>query len=105
MQIGIDRGVLTPVEMRFYLAKNLRNFDLEYEKALSVAEPLSAHYPANPVFQLLVGNLNIELGRTAEAERHFRAAMEAAHDEGCTSCLYCGTRVHEIARSFLESSH
>jgi tetratricopeptide (TPR) repeat protein len=105
MQVGIDRGVLTPVEMRFYLAKNLRNFDLEYEKALRVAEPLSAHYPANPIFQLLLGNLNVELGRAAEAGRHFRAAVEVTHGENCASCSNCGTRVHEIARSFLESMH
>jgi tetratricopeptide (TPR) repeat protein len=106
MQVGIDRGVLTPVEMRFYLAKNLRNFDLEYEKALTVAEPLSARYPANPVFQLLVGNLNVELGRTAEAGRHFRAALDApTQDEDCALCAHCGARVHEIARSFLESKH
>jgi hypothetical protein len=105
MQVGIDRGVLTPVEMRFYLAKNMRNFDLEYQKSLEVAEPLTAHYPANPIFQLLVGNLNVELGRTAEAGRHFRAAMDATHNEDCTTCGLCGARVHEIAHSFLESNH
>jgi tetratricopeptide (TPR) repeat protein len=106
MQVGIDRGVLTPVEMRFYLAKNLRNFDLEYEKALTVAEPLSARYPANSVFQLLVGNLNVELGRTEEAGRHFRVALGLpSPDEDCALCAHCGARVHEIARAFLESRH
>ena len=37
MQVGIDRGVVTPVEMRFHLAKNLRTFDQQYERAIVVA--------------------------------------------------------------------
>src|SRR6202522_3664727 len=62
MEVGIDRGVLTPVTMRFYLAKNIRNFDREYAQALIIAEPLGTRYPQNPMFQLLLGNLNTELG-------------------------------------------
>ena len=105
MEIGIDHGVLTPVEMRFYLAKNLRNFDFDYEQALRVAEPLSARYPGNLVFQLLVGNLNVDLGRNEQAAQHFRAALETPPHADCSFCPRCEARVHEIARSFLESSH
>jgi hypothetical protein len=103
MQVGIDRGILTPVEMRFYLAKNLRNFDFQYERALLVAEPLSARYPQNPVFQLLMGNLNAELGRTENAAHHFRAALETSPHADCPFCPRCEARVHEIARTFLET--
>jgi hypothetical protein len=104
IEVGIDRGVLTPVEMRFYLAKNLRNFDFDYEKALHVAEPLSTRYPENPVFQLLVGNLNAELGHTDEAARHFRVVLETPPLADCPSCPRCGARAHENARTFLESN-
>src|SRR5271170_6283541 len=76
MQIGIDSGVLSKVAMRFYLAKNLRNFEREYEKAISVAEPLATAYPQNPTFQLLLGNLNEELGRTEKASEYFHAAVQ-----------------------------
>jgi predicted Zn-dependent protease len=68
--------------MRFYLAKNLRNFDQQYARAIEVADPLAARYPNNPVFQLLLGNLNSELNRTEEASEHFRAALRAAPAQG-----------------------
>ncbi|HEY0703525.1 MAG TPA: hypothetical protein VGD60_12225 [Candidatus Acidoferrales bacterium] len=105
MQVGIDRGVLNQVAMRFYLAKNLRNFDFQYERALAVAEPLTVRYPLNPTFQLLLGNLNAELGRTEKATRHFRAVMEMPPQRAsCTTCLRCDARVREIARSFSEAN-
>ena len=40
MQIGMDRGVLLAVDTRFYLAKDLRKIDKEYEQAITVAAPL-----------------------------------------------------------------
>ena len=106
MQVGIDHGILTPVEMRFYLAKNLRNFDQQYARAIEVADPLAARYPNNPVFQLLLGNLNSELNRTEEASEHFRAALRAAQAQGdCPACVTCMTRVREIANSFLATQN
>jgi tetratricopeptide (TPR) repeat protein len=101
MKIGIDHGVLTQVTMRFYLAKNLRNFDQKYEQALIIATPLAARYPQNAMFQLLVGNLNVELGRTEKASEYFRAAVRSSADrEGCSTCSACKNRVREIADSF-----
>jgi hypothetical protein len=111
MQIGIDRGVVTPVEMRFHLARNLRTFDYQYERALVVAQPLVERYPGNPVFQLLLGNLNGEMGRPVITAEHFQAALKissqpAAADccSACPSCPACSTRVREIAKAFLRSA-
>jgi hypothetical protein len=102
MQVGIDHGVLTPVEMRFYLAKNLRNFDQQYEKAVEVADPLVARYPNNAIFQLLLGNLNTELGRMQKSDEHFHAAILAVKVHAdCTACSTCSIRVREVADSFL----
>jgi tetratricopeptide (TPR) repeat protein len=103
MRVGIDHGVISSVPMRFYLAKNLRNFDREYEQALTVAQPLGSRYPQNPAFQLLLGNLSVELGRTESASRYFRAAVQAseAPREGCASCSVCKAHVHEVINSFL----
>jgi tetratricopeptide (TPR) repeat protein len=112
MQIGIDRGVVTPVEMRFHLARNLRTFDFQYERAIVVAQPLVERYPRNPVFLLLLGNLNAELGRPVKTAEYFQAALKIANQpvtvdccSACPSCPTCSTHVREIAKSFLGSPH
>lgn len=107
MEVGIERGVLSQVTMRFYLAKNLRTFDREYERALSVSEPLGTRFPQNAIFQLLLGNLNAELGRTEKASEHFRAAVQvsAVDHPDCVACLTCKNRVREIAESFRGNTH
>jgi tetratricopeptide (TPR) repeat protein len=111
MQIGIDRGVVTPVEMRFHLARNLRTFDYQYQRAIVVAQPLVERYPGNPIFQLLLGNLNAEMGRPVKTAEHFQAALKissqpAAPDccSPCPSCPTCSARVREIAKTFLRSA-
>lgn len=111
MQIGIDHGVVTPVEMRFHLARNLRTFDYQYERAIVVAQPLVERYPGNPVFLLLLGNLNAEMGRPVKTEEYFQAALkissQPASDDGrsaCPSCPTCFTRVQQIAKTFLRSA-
>src|SRR6266849_1227926 len=58
------------VEARFYLAKNLRNYDRDYERAAQVAEPLVAEYPQNPIFHLLLGDINAKLKRKEKAAAH-----------------------------------
>lgn len=117
MQVGMDRGVLAPVEMRFHLAKNLRTFDQEYQRAVAVAQPLAARYPQNPLFQLLLGNLNAELGRDQGAAGYFQAALKisapsaarncpsCASGQDCSPCSECSARVREIANSFLLLPH
>lgn len=96
LQTGMDRGVLLPVVARFYLAKNLRTYDHRYEQALSVAEPLVSKYPRNPVFLLLAGNLDTELGRNAAAANYFRAALGASGPDPA-----CAARLAQIAKEFL----
>jgi tetratricopeptide (TPR) repeat protein len=112
MQIGIDRGVVTPIEMRFHLARNLRTFDYQYERAILVAQPLVERYPGNPIFQLLLGNLNTEMGHPATAAEYFQAALKIANQaattdccSACPSCPTCSARVREIAKAFLGSPH
>lgn len=110
MQIGIDHGVVTPVEMRFHLARNLRTFDYQYERAIVVAQPLVERYPGNPIFQLLLGNLNTQMGRPEKAAQYFQAALKIADQpatadccSACPSCPTCSARVREIAKTFLGS--
>lgn len=111
MQTAIEHGVLMPVEMRFYLAKNLRTYDQEYERAISIAEPLAMSYPKNPIFQLLLGNLNTELGRSQKAAEYFRAvnATAAANPAcsncgGCAGCANCAAHARELANALAGGS-
>ena len=98
MQQGAAHGVLFAVDTRYYLAKNLRTFDLKYADALDVAQPLVQQYPHNAIFLLLVGNLNAELGRSATATSYFRAALDAQVPNPD-----CAQRVKAIATEFLAS--
>jgi tetratricopeptide (TPR) repeat protein len=112
MQTAIEHGVLMPVEMRFYLAKNLRTYDQDYERAIAVAEPLVTRYPKNPVFQLLLGNLNVEMGRNDKAAEYFRATIKLTEPDfacgncgSCADCTSCATHARELANSLLGSLH
>lgn len=96
MKEGAEHGVLFSVNTRYYLAKNLRTFDQQYAQALDIAQPLVEDYPHNPIFLLLVGNLNAELGRKEKAADYFRAALDVP-----TVDSVCAGRVREIANSFL----
>jgi tetratricopeptide (TPR) repeat protein len=108
MQTAIEHGVLMPVEMRFYLAKNLRTYDQQFEQAIAVARPLVERYPKNPLFQLFLGNLNAEMGRDDKAAEYFRATIKLAAPDsacgncaGCAGCTSCAAHARELANSFL----
>ncbi|MGA7853016.1 MAG: tetratricopeptide repeat protein [Candidatus Acidiferrales bacterium] len=111
MQTAIERGVLMPVEMRIYLAKNLRTYDQEYERAITVAEPLVERYPKNPIFQLMLGNLNLEMGRSEKAAEYFRAVKAIAAEDpacsncgACAGCSGCAAHARELANSLAGGS-
>ena len=98
MKIGMDHAAFLAVDSRFYLAKNLRTYDRNYEEAAQIAEPLATRYPRNPVFLLLLGNINQELGRNAKAAEYFRAAQSAPIADPA-----CAARARHSANSFLTS--
>jgi hypothetical protein len=100
MKVGVERGAFLSVDSRFYLARNLRTFDARYEEALSIAEPLVARYPRNPVFQLLAGNLNAELGRNAKASEYFHAVLAPPASDADPDSA-CAARAHDLASAFL----
>ncbi|MGH9739427.1 MAG: hypothetical protein ACRD4X_12720 [Candidatus Acidiferrales bacterium] len=100
LHAGIDHGVLLPVVARFYLAKDLRTYDHRYEQALSIVQPLTIRYPDNPVFLLLAGNLDAELGRNEAAASYFRAALKVSDPDTA-----CAPRIDKIANRFLAKIH
>lgn len=74
---AIREGQLTPAVARFYLALNLENYDQRYEDALQAINPLVEKYSTNPVYLLVQGDLYAKLGRRAQAEAAYRAALTA----------------------------
>lgn len=84
LQIAMEKGTLTRVNARFYLAKNLRMYDHEYARSLEVLSPLMEEFPRNPIFQLLHGEVLAKLGRKDPAAESFREAGEfSAGDTLC----------------------
>jgi tetratricopeptide (TPR) repeat protein len=98
MEVGMNQGTVLAVDVRFILARALRQYDQKYQEALDVAEPLLARYPQNPLFLLLLGNLNAELGRNARAAEYFRGVQQA-------SGSLCVERTRSLANSFLQTLH
>jgi tetratricopeptide (TPR) repeat protein len=84
LQIAIDKGDVLRVEARFYLAKNLRTFDLDYARSLEVFSPLTDEFPRNPIFQLIQGDILAKLGRGEQAAASFRQTEQLS--SGQTLC-------------------
>jgi hypothetical protein len=74
LENAMENGQLTAVEARFYLAKNLRTYDREYVRAAELLEPLVKQYPQNPVFAMMLGNMDALLNRKEKAAQNYRAA-------------------------------
>ena len=84
LERAMTQGTLARAEARFYLAKNLRNYDRDYARTLTVLAPLTEHYPANPFFALLRGDLNAKLARNEGAALWYRkAAALPLRDAAC----------------------
>jgi tetratricopeptide (TPR) repeat protein len=98
MEAGMNQGVLLAVHVRFILARGLRQYDQKYEKALTVAEPLVARYPQNPIFLLFLGNLNAQLGRRSKASEFLQAALKSPVPDPV-----CAARVRANAQTLLDS--
>jgi hypothetical protein len=96
LERAMKQGKLTAVEARFYYAKNLRTYDQQYERADGIAQPLAERYPQNPLFLLLLGNLNVELSRNEKAASYLHAAEKVTIRDSA-----CSDRVREIVRTFL----
>ena len=67
LESAMNGGGMTAVEARFYLAKNLRTYDQQYERAAAIIEPLTLQYPRNAIFNLFFGNFDLELNRREKA--------------------------------------
>jgi len=98
LEHAAQEAPITSVEARFYLAKNLRNFDRQYEQALKVMQPLAEEYPSNPIFQLFLGDLSAKVGFRDKAEAHYQAAAALPVQDAA-----CRERIQKAAAAALVS--
>jgi tetratricopeptide (TPR) repeat protein len=116
MKIGMERGVVLNVDVRFILSRALRQYDQKYQEALEIAEPLVSKYPNNPNFLLLLANLNAELGRNPKATDYLHSVLNlpdaptsCSHCAGCPGCgggpNACLSHSRDIANSYLSTLH
>jgi hypothetical protein len=96
LQIAAERGTVTRAGARFYLAKNLRTYDLDYARSIEIMTPLVAEYPQNPIFQLILADTHAKLNHRAAAEAGFRAAAAAPVSDAA-----CATRIRQVAAQAL----
>lgn len=95
---AMAEGSIARVEARFYLARNLRNYDRDYERALVVLAPLNEQYPSNPFFTLHRGDLLAKLGRKEQAAEWYRKAAALAPRDPEWS-----RKIHDLAAAALAS--
>jgi tetratricopeptide (TPR) repeat protein len=93
LEIAMEKGTLTRVDARFYLAKNLRMYDHEYARSLEVLSPLMEEFPRNPIFQLLQGDILAKLGRRDPAAESFREAGDFSSGD-----TLCDRHLHALAQ-------
>jgi hypothetical protein len=93
LEAAIARGQLTQAEARFYLAKNLRNYEQQYARSVELMEPLVQQYPRNPVFHLLLGDFHAKLGHLAQAAASYRAAQQLTNGQSTP----CAARIRQLS--------
>jgi predicted Zn-dependent protease len=81
MQQAMEKGQLVTAEARFHLAKNYsRSIDRQYARSLELLRQMQQEYPHNPLWNLLVGSVELRMGRVNEGEALYRQAIgETAH--------------------------
>jgi hypothetical protein len=98
LETASTKGELTQMEARFNMAKNLRNYDRDDLRAAQASAPLTAEYPANPIFLLLTGDIEQKLGHNDAAAARYRAAAVAPWDDPT-----CAERTRKLAQEALAS--
>ncbi|MGB6266098.1 MAG: hypothetical protein WBF56_10175 [Candidatus Acidiferrales bacterium] len=115
METGMNHGALLDVDVRFVLARALRQYDQKYQEAFTIAQPLVARYPHSPMFLLLLGNINVEMGHADQAAEYFHAILDlppppaSSPCSPCPDCPSCDadpclTRARELAKAFLTAN-
>jgi len=77
LQTAADRGEITKGEAQFHLAKNFsRNSERQYARSLEIFQAMVREYPDNPLWKLLLGGVEIQMGQTQEGEAVYREVVK-----------------------------
>lgn len=99
LEIGM-KGELTGIEAQFYLSKCLRNYDQKYERAAELMQNLTERFPRNPIFHLLLGDMQAKLSRNPQAAASYHAAEKVANNGNGSQCA---ARIHRVAQQALKA--
>lgn len=97
LEKAIAGGQLASEEARFYLAKNLRNHERQYARAVEVLLPLVQQNPRNALLHLFLGDMQAKLSRYADAAASFRTAQQLVQKETTP----CAIRIRQLAAAAL----
>jgi len=76
MQQAMEKGQLVTSEARFHLAKNYsRSIDRQYARSLELFRQMQQEYPHNPLWNLLVGSVELRMGNVKEGEMLYRQVI------------------------------
>ena len=79
METAASGADLARGEAKFYLAKDYsRRSEQQYAKSLELFRELSAEYPQNLLWKLVIGSLQIRLGHAQEGENTYRDVLAAS---------------------------
>jgi hypothetical protein len=92
LRMAMEKGVVTRVGARFFLANNLRVYDHDYFASIDVLSPLATEYPQNPIFQLVLGDDHAKLAHWPLATSILRAAEQLPIPNAS-----CAARVRQVA--------
>ena len=76
MAQAMDKGQLVTAEAKFHLAKNYsRSLDRQYARSLELFRQMQQEYPHNPLWNLLVGSVELRMGNVKEGEMLYRQVI------------------------------
>jgi len=76
MERAMDKGQLVTAEARFHLGKNYsRPFDRQYARSLELFRRMQEQYPHNPLWDLLVGSVELRIGNAKQGEALYRKVI------------------------------
>lgn len=95
-------GELTRGEALYYLAKDYaRTSEKQYAKSLELFQQLCARYPANGLWTLVAGSLEIRMGHAEEGEALYRNVL----DQERAKQTVAGKALYDAAQKALKLRH
>lgn len=102
MEKAATSGEYTRAEAKFYLAKDYtRRNEMQFSKALGLFEQLTASYPRNPFWKMMVASCHMRLGQDAQGDAMYRTVLaQSTHEKTAAAAA-----VHAQVKEALDRLH